>query len=74
VPIYEYKCKDCSTKFELRCSFDDESDLPCPRCKGKTRRVFSAVSVIFKGSGFYTTDSRKKNPKPASTTPSSDKA
>lgn len=70
MPIYEYKCTDCSTQFELRHGFDTETELPCPKCKGKTRRVFSAVPIIFKGSGFYTTDSRKKSPKPTAAKPS----
>ena len=74
MPVYEYKCSDCSTQFELRRSFGDESELPCPECKGKVRRVFSAVPIIFRGSGFYTTDSRKKNTKSASQTPSPDEA
>jgi len=74
VPIYEYKCNDCSTQFELRRSFGDESESPCPNCKGKTRRIFSAVPIIFKGFGFYITDSRKKEPKPPPSTSSPDKA
>lgn len=73
MPIYEYKCNDCSTQFELRRSFGDESESPCPSCKGKTRRIFSAVPIIFKGSGFYTTDSKKKEPKPPLPTSSPDK-
>ena len=64
MPIYEYKCDDCSTRFEVRCSFGDEPE-PCPRCQGKVRRVFSPLPVIFKGSGFYITDSRGKDSEPA---------
>jgi len=74
MPIYEYKCNECSTQFELRRSFGDESEPPCPKCNGRTRRVFSVVPVIFRGSGFYTTDSRKKDSKPASPKPSPDEA
>jgi len=74
VPIYEYKCNECSTQFELRRNFGDESEPSCPKCSGRTRRVFSAVPVIFRGSGFYTTDSRKKDPQPASPKPSPDEA
>lgn len=59
MPIYEYKCDDCSTQFELRCGFGEEPE-PCPKCEGRVRRVFSSVPIIFKGSGFYITDSRKK--------------
>ena len=64
VPIYEYKCDDCSTQFELRCGFNDESELSCPECKGKMRRVLSAVPIIFKGPGFYVTDNRKNGSTP----------
>ena len=64
MPVYQYECEDCSTQFELRRSFDDETESTCPKCKGKTRRIFSPVPVIFKGSGFYITDSRKNGPKP----------
>ncbi len=71
--MYEYKCNNCSTKFELRRSFGDKSEWFCPNCKGKARRVFSTVHVIFKGSGFYITDSRKKEPKPPTPASSSHK-
>ena len=63
MPVYEYQCEDCATQFELKRRFNDTSVAPCPRCKGKTRRLFSPVPVIFKGPGFYVTDSRKDNPK-----------
>ncbi len=56
MPIYEYQCKDCSRRFELRKSFNDKSAVTCPQCGGKARRIFSPVPIIFKGSGFYVTD------------------
>ena len=59
MPVYEYTCDECSLRFELRQRFADESEYPCPECRGRTRRVFSPVSVVFKGAGFYGTDSRK---------------
>ena len=59
MPIYEYECEDCSTQFEMRCGFSDRPEPSCPKCTGKVRRLFSAIPVIFKGSGFYITDSRK---------------
>ncbi len=65
MPIYEYKCNDCSNQFELKCNLDDDAE-PCPKCHGKLRRIFSPVSVIFKGTGFYITDSRGKNSEPTS--------
>ena len=58
MPIYEYECNCCPSRFELKRSFDDDSPVSCPQCEGGARRVFSAVPVIFKGSGFYVTDSR----------------
>ena len=64
MPIYEYECKDCSTHFELRRSFDDEAEAHCPKCEGKGRRLFSSVPIIFCGSGFYSTDNRKNGSGP----------
>jgi putative FmdB family regulatory protein len=64
VPIYEYECGLCQCRFERRQSFDEEPIAACPECEGKARRVIYSVPVIFKGSGFYITDSRKSsNPK-----------
>jgi putative FmdB family regulatory protein len=60
MPIYEYECGSCRHRFEKRQGFDDEPKAVCPRCEGKARRVFHAAPVIFKGSGFYITDHRKK--------------
>ena len=67
MPVYEYKCEDCLTRFELKRSFGDVSVVPCPRCKGRTKRLFLSIPVIFKGSGFYVTDSRKDNSTPEET-------
>lgn len=61
MPIYEYRCCSCDHKFELRRKFGEDSGAPCPNCSGEGKRVFSAVPIIFKGSGFYVTDSRAKN-------------
>ncbi len=69
MPFYEYRCNDCSTQFELRGSFSDKPESTCPKCKGRSRRILSAVPVIFKGSGFYITDSRKKDAKPEQSEP-----
>lgn len=56
MPIYEYECPECSCRFEQKRSFTDESPAVCPRCQCESRRVFSPVPIIFKGSGFYVTD------------------
>ncbi len=59
MPIYEYECEICACRFELKRRFDeDEGSHYCPQCQGKVRRLFSAPAIIFKGSGFYVTDSR----------------
>ena len=62
MPIYQYVCSKCNTKFELRQSFNDESVAACPKCKSESRRLFVPVPIIFKGSGFYVTDSKSTSP------------
>ena len=65
MPIYEYECGLCDFHFERKQGFDEEPVAMCPKCKGKARRVMNSVPIIFKGSGFYITDSRKgSNPGP----------
>ena len=61
MPIYDYKCGSCSNKFEVKKGFTDNSIVICPKCQGQAKIVFSPVPVIFKGSGFYVTDSRGGN-------------
>jgi putative FmdB family regulatory protein len=61
LPLYEYECSECSTRFELRRSFSDESEVLCPDCKCLATRIFSPVPIIFKGSGFYVTDHRSNH-------------
>ncbi|MEE8413007.1 MAG: zinc ribbon domain-containing protein [Dehalococcoidales bacterium] len=58
MPIYEYECPSCSGRFDKRRSFTDNSPVSCPKCQCEARRIFSPVPIIFKGSGFYTTDYR----------------
>jgi putative FmdB family regulatory protein len=60
VPTYQYACRECGHAFEQVQSFSDDTLTDCPECQGKLRKVFNAVGVVFKGSGFYRTDSRKK--------------
>lgn len=59
MPIYEYECLECRGRFERRQSVKDESIKVCVKCGGQARRVLHPVGIIFKGSGFYATDSRK---------------
>jgi putative FmdB family regulatory protein len=61
MPIYEYECKKCSTRFELKRNFGHNGDAECPACASKANRIFTPVHIIFKGSGFYITDSHKNN-------------
>lgn len=59
MPTYQYRCKDCDTDLEVVQKFTDDALTDCPVCEGGTlRKVFNAVGVVFKGSGFYRTDSR----------------
>ncbi len=58
MPIYEYRCKDCSHELEIFQKFTDDSLTVCPECEGNLRKVFSPVGIVFKGSGFYSTDNR----------------
>jgi len=58
VPTYQYACTECGHFFEQFQSFTDDALTECPVCSGKLRKVFNAVGVVFKGSGFYRNDSR----------------
>jgi putative FmdB family regulatory protein len=77
VPTYQYACTACDHRFEAVQSFTDASLTECPVCEGSLRKVFSSVGIVFKGSGFYRTDSRagavvNGESKPASTEAKSD--
>lgn len=63
MPIYEYKCKNCEHVFEKFQSVNDDPERVCPSCGGEVRRLFSPAGIIFKGSGFYITDSRNSKAK-----------
>lgn len=58
MPTYQYACTACGHRFEAVQSFTDSSLTDCPECAGRLRKVFSSVGIVFKGSGFYRTDSR----------------
>ncbi|WP_247046412.1 FmdB family zinc ribbon protein [Arthrobacter rhizosphaerae] len=58
MPTYAYACKDCSHAFDIVQSFTDSTLTSCPECQGTLRKKFNSVGVVFKGSGFYRTDSR----------------
>jgi putative FmdB family regulatory protein len=59
VPTYQYRCTECGEDLEVVQKFSDEPLTVCPACQGSLRKVFSPVGIVFKGSGFYRTDSRK---------------
>ena len=58
MPTYAYACTECDHRFEAVQSFSDDSLTVCPECEGRLRKVFNAVGIVFKGGGFYRTDSR----------------
>lgn len=58
MPKYQYQCKACGEALEVQQSFTEDALTICPSCGGDLRKVFNAVGVVFKGSGFYKTDSR----------------
>lgn len=59
MPIYEYACTSCGERTEAKQSFDDAPLETCPHCGGKLRKLYSPVGIVFKGSGFYSTDAKK---------------
>ena len=61
MPTYQYACTECGHQLEAVQSFSDAALTECPNCHGRLRKVFGAVGVVFKGSGFYRTDSRGKS-------------
>ena len=59
MPIYEYQCAKCGTVTDIRHGFKETTSDPCPKCGGDLKRLFNPAGIVFKGSGFYITDSRK---------------
>lgn len=62
MPTYEYACESCGNRYEKREGFDALARQKCPKCKKTAQRVLFAPPVVFKGSGFYKTDSRGSSP------------
>ncbi len=63
MPTYDYECTKCGHEFEAFQKMNDEKLTHCPKCKGKVRRLIGGGSgIIFKGTGFYETDYKKKSP------------
>ena len=59
MPTYSYACTECGNRFDAVQAFSDDSLTSCPKCSGRLRKLFGSVGVVFKGSGFYRTDSRE---------------
>lgn len=73
MPKYQYHCNDCDADLEVQQKFTDDALTVCPECQGNLRKVFSAVGVVFKGSGFYKTDSKPASAKSADSKPAESK-
>lgn len=58
MPTYSYACTQCDNRFDIVQSFSDDALTVCEKCSGKLRKLFNSVGIVFKGSGFYRTDSR----------------
>ncbi|WP_190021662.1 FmdB family zinc ribbon protein [Streptomyces hiroshimensis] len=75
MPTYQYQCTECGEGLEAVQKFTDDALTECPGCQGRLKKVFSAVGIVFKGSGFYRNDSRgsssSSSPAKPSTTSSS---
>ena len=68
MPIYVYACTNCGERTEARQSFDDPPLEVCPHCNGKLRKMYSPVGIVFKGSGFYSTDAKRSSTSTKSST------
>ena len=68
MPIYEYECSACKNRFERSQRFSDPALTDCPECGGAVRRVLFPAGIVFKGSGWYVTDSRKSVPSESAST------
>lgn len=60
MPTYQYQCRECNYDFDVVQKFSDSALTQCPQCSGSLRKVFSPVGIVFKGSGFYSTENNTK--------------
>jgi len=63
VPTYSYECTECGNRFDIVQAFTDDTLTTCEKCAGRLRKLFNSVGIVFKGSGFYRTDSREAGKK-----------
>ncbi|KZS62550.1 FmdB family zinc ribbon protein [Mycobacterium ostraviense] len=68
MPTYSYACTECADRFDVVQAFTDDALTTCGKCSGRLRKLFNSVGVVFKGSGFYRTDSRETDKKSKSST------
>ena len=68
MPTYSYQCTECADRFDVVQAFTDDALTECEKCSGRLRKLFGKVGVVFKGSGFYRTDSRESGKKSSSST------
>lgn len=68
MPTYSYQCTECDDRFDIVQAFTDDALTTCKRCSGRLRKRFNSVGVVFKGSGFYRTDSRESGKKSSAST------
>ncbi|GBG40019.1 FmdB family zinc ribbon protein [Mycobacterium montefiorense] len=68
MPTYSYACTECGDRFDVVQAFTDDTLTTCEKCSGRLRKLFNSVGVVFKGSGFYRTDSRESGKKSSSAT------
>ena len=64
MPTYSYACTECGNRFDVVQAFTDDALTTCEQCSGRLRKLFNSVGVVFKGSGFYSTDSRESTKSP----------
>ncbi|MFL9658148.1 FmdB family zinc ribbon protein [Streptomyces sp. PB17] len=74
MPTYQYQCTECGEGLEAVQKFTDDALTECPNCQGRLKKVFSAVGIVFKGSGFYRNDSRGSSSSSSPASSSSSKA
>ena len=77
MPTYSYACTECDNRFDIVQGFSDDALTTCEKCSGRLRKLFNSVGIVFKGSGFYRTDSRedgKKSKSPVNGSSTSDAA
>jgi putative FmdB family regulatory protein len=68
VPTYSYECTECGNRFDIVQAFTDDALSTCEKCSGRLRKLFNSVGIVFKGSGFYRTDSRDESKKSKTST------